>query len=79
MDVVTVEIRHEIAALLRKRRKAGGLTQAQVAGRMGNGWHRPTISALEAGKQGLQAHDLRAYARALGVDVADLLPRRWFK
>lgn len=67
----------EIGAILRKRRKGARLTQEALAAKMGR--HQVTISMTEAGKRHLIVADLGAYAAALGVPVARLLPVRWRK
>ena len=44
-----------------------GLTQGQVAKHLG--WHRPTVSEIEAGRRGVQAEELTALAEIYGVKV----------
>jgi len=74
-DRVSADI--DIAARLKARRKGARLTQKVLADRLG--WARPTISALEAGKQSMRACDLGAYAKALGCSPLRLLPVGWRK
>ena len=44
-----------------------GLTQGQVAKHLG--WHRPTVSEIEAGRRGVQAEELTTLAEIYGVKV----------
>lgn len=55
------------------RRGAMGLTQAQLAGRVG--MSRPSIANIERGQQNLSLHLVYRLTEALGLDdVTDLLP-----
>lgn len=62
--------REQIASRLRAARKAVGLSQAQVAKRLGV--HRPTISEIEAGRRRVSADELARLAEMYGV------PAEWF-
>ena len=44
-----------------------GLTQGQVAKL--SGWHRPTVSEIEAGRRRVSAEELSGLAELYGVDV----------
>ncbi len=48
-----------------------GLTQAQVARRLG--WHRPTMSEIEAGRRRVQAEELTILAELYGVRTTWIL------
>jgi transcriptional regulator with XRE-family HTH domain len=60
--------RDQIASRLRSARKAAGLSQAQVAERLGV--HRPTISEVEAGRRRVSAEELARLAEMYGAPVA---------
>lgn len=63
----------EIGALVAARRGALGLTQAEVAAKVGVS--RPSLANIEVGRQRVLVHQLYAIARALEVeDPRDLLP-----
>lgn len=55
----------------RVRRARGGLSQRALGERVG--LSRGSISNIEAGRQHVPLHLLPRFARALGVDAADLL------
>jgi transcriptional regulator with XRE-family HTH domain len=59
--------RQAIAARLRLAREMGGLTQGQVAKSLG--WHRPTVSEMEAGRRKVSAEELSTLAELYGVNV----------
>ena len=59
--------RKAIAARLRLSREMAGLTQGQVA--KGLGWHRPTVSQIEAGRRRVSAEELATLAEMYGVNV----------
>ena len=59
--------RQGIASRLRLAREMAGLTQGQVARRIG--WHRPTLSEIEAGRRGVKAEELTVMAELYGVRV----------
>jgi transcriptional regulator with XRE-family HTH domain len=52
---------------LKLARKQAGLSQGQVAKMLG--YHRPTISQIEAGRRGVKAEELVCFAEIYGVDV----------
>ena len=60
-----------IAARLRFAREMAGLTQGQVAEM--RGWHRPTVSEIEAGRRRVSADELPSLAELYGVSVSWLL------
>ena len=59
--------RQGIASRLRLAREMAGLTQGQVANHFG--WHRPTVSEIEAGRRRVQAEELTVLAELYGVNV----------
>ena len=61
-------MRQAIASRLRLARERAGLTQGQVANNLG--WHRPTVSEIEAGRRKVPAEELSTLADLYGVDVA---------
>lgn len=60
---------------IRKMRKARGLTQAELAERLGGGADQGRISEWESGKTELQLSSLRAVADALGCSADYLMGR----
>lgn len=62
------EQRQAISSRLRLSREMAGLSQGQVARKLG--WHRPTVSELEAGRRRVAADELGTLARIYGVSVA---------
>lgn len=57
---------------LRTAREAGGLSQSELAARVGLG--RTSITNIETGRQRVPLHLLLELAAALGVQPASLLP-----
>ena len=57
-----------IALRLRAAREASGLSQGQVARKLG--FHRPTISEIEAGRRRVNADELSLFGRLYGVRVS---------
>lgn len=62
----------EFGRLLRQRRTEAGLTQSQVASRVG--LTRTSITNIERGTQHIALHQLFRLASAVGVGPTDLLP-----
>ena len=60
-----------IAQRLRLAREMAGLTQGQVAKKMG--LHRPTITEIEAGRRKVSADELSSLAELYGVSVSWLV------
>ena len=60
-------LRLDIASRLRLAREMAGLTQGQVAKSLG--WHRPTVSEIEAGRRRVQADEVAILAELYGVNV----------
>lgn len=58
---------NRIPARLREAREAAGLSQGQVAKKMG--LHRPTITEIEAGRRRVPAEELSKFADIYGVGV----------
>jgi transcriptional regulator with XRE-family HTH domain len=56
---------------LRDARAVSGLSQGQVAKRLG--MHRPTISEIEAGRRKVSAEELGRFASVYGVSVEWLM------
>ncbi|MEM9194842.1 MAG: helix-turn-helix transcriptional regulator [Myxococcota bacterium] len=59
-----------IGSRIRSERRRAGLTQAQLAERIGT--YRPIVARVEKGRHRQSLRTLRAYARALDVPVAYL-------
>ena len=60
------ETRTEIAQRLRRAREAAGLSQGQVARKLG--LHRPTVSEMEAGRRRVTAEEVAQLAELYGVN-----------
>lgn len=60
------DLRAEIAARLRMARETAGLSQGQVAKRLG--MHRPTVSEIEAGRRRVSAEEITQFADLYGID-----------
>lgn len=61
------DIRDQIAGRLRMARESAGLSQGQVAKRLG--MHRPTISEIEAGRRRVSAEEIASFGGLYGVDA----------
>lgn len=57
-----------IGQRLRWARQQAGLSQARVAAKLG--WHRPTISQIEAGQRSVKTEEVTAFAEL--YDVKDV-------
>ena len=64
-------VRLEIANRLRTARDMAGLSQGQAARQMG--WHRPTISQIEAGRRKVSAEELSLLAELYAVNIPWIL------
>ncbi|HVX92412.1 MAG TPA: helix-turn-helix transcriptional regulator [Xanthobacteraceae bacterium] len=59
--------------LLIERRKQAGLTQAQLAERLGSGWHQSTVASMENGQRKIDVLEFLKLSEVIGFDPADLL------
>ncbi len=64
---MTTEQRQSTAARLRLARERAGVSQGQIAKLLS--MHRPTVTEIEAGRRGVSAEELSAFARAYSVTV----------
>ena len=64
-------LRKDLAARLKLAREMAGLTQGQVASQLG--WHRPTVSEIEAGRRRVLAEELKLLAELYGVNLPWLI------
>ena len=64
-------LRQDIANRLRLAREMAGLTQGQVATQLG--WHRPTVSEMEAGRRRVLAEELKTLAGLYAVNIPWLM------
>ena len=71
MSEVKSSSRDEIALRIREARKMAGLSQAQVAKRLGI--HRPSVTEIEAGNRRVSAEELAQMAEMFDVRVAWLV------
>ena len=63
-----------IAALVAARDDAG-ISQKEVAERMGDGWDQPLVSKVERGVRRLDVVEFASFARAMGYDPGALYTR----
>jgi transcriptional regulator with XRE-family HTH domain len=66
-----MKAKQDVATRLREARQLAGLSQAQVAAKLG--LHRPTITEMEAGRRGVTVEELPALAGLYGVTVGWLV------
>jgi transcriptional regulator with XRE-family HTH domain len=59
--------------LLIERRRQANLTQAQLAEKLGDGWHQSTVASVESGARKIDVLELLKIAEVLEFDPADLL------
>lgn len=59
--------------LLIERRKAANLTQAQLAEKLGTGWHQSTVAAVESGQRKIDVLEFVKIAEACNFDGCDIL------
>ena len=59
--------------LLAERRKQAGLTQAQLAEKLGSGWHQSTVATMENGQRKIDVLEFLKLSEAIGFDPAELL------
>ena len=67
----------DLRAVLRAARDQAGLTQADLAKRLG--WKKRTVVSLEQGTKAIHAVDVVLIGRACGVQNAETLFRRWLR
>ena len=68
----TIELRRTAGAWLKERREAVGLSQRQMAARVGVEYHT-WISQLEAGRGRIPPDSYRVWADALQMDVREFV------
>lgn len=61
----------EIAERIKLARQLSGMSQAQVASKLG--LHRPSVTEIEAGRRKVSADELAALAEMFGVSLAWLV------
>lgn len=61
-------LKKSIASRIALARKNAGLSQGQLASLMG--FHRPTVSEIEAGRRSVAAEELNKLSDILGVELA---------
>ena len=64
-------LRKDLANRLKLAREMAGLTQGQAAIQLG--WHRPTVSEVEAGRRRVLAEELKTLAELYGVNIPWLI------
>lgn len=67
------DARARLASRLRLARETSGLTQGQVAKKVG--LHRPTISEIEAGRRRVSAEELQGFAEIYQVSAQWLVEK----
>jgi transcriptional regulator with XRE-family HTH domain len=73
VDLVSDSLALVIARAIRAERARAGLSQAELAERVGV--HRATVGAIETMTRRVYADELADFCQALGVTVAELLSR----
>ena len=74
MSRVLQSPRHEaLRAFIVEKRKAAGLTQAEVGAKLGR--HQPFVSEVEAGQRRVSAVELMDIAEAIGFDPHEAVER----
>jgi transcriptional regulator with XRE-family HTH domain len=68
---VSDDLYRKIGAAIRQARDAKGMSQSQVAERIGMA--RASVANLEAGRQGIPFPTLAAVVQVLGIDLAPLI------
>ena len=63
--------KQKLAERIREARELAGLSQGQAAKQLG--FHRPTISEIEAGRRNVKAEELTAFAELFGVETSWLI------
>ena len=71
IEVQAKQARGNLGGRIQDRRKAASLTQAELSSRAGIG--RVTLTRIEKGDHSPRTETLTAIARALGVEVEDLI------
>jgi len=74
MQRIEAIYRH-IGDVIQEMREHYSWTQVELAEKLG--WTRASISAIEAGRQRVMAHDFPRIAKALQIPVRALLPPDW--
>jgi transcriptional regulator with XRE-family HTH domain len=59
--------------LLIERRKQAGLTQAQLAEKLGSGWHQSTVASMENGQRKIDGIEFLKLSEVIGFDPAEFL------
>lgn len=62
-----------LRVLLIERRRQANLTQAQLAEKLGDGWHQSTVASVESGQRKIDVLEFLKIAEALEFDPADFL------
>ncbi|GAB4035043.1 helix-turn-helix domain-containing protein [Spirosoma gilvum] len=65
------DIKYKVGKHIREARKANGLTQKELAEKLGVG--EPAVNGYEGGKQNLTIETLQRIADALGVEVSTFI------
>lgn len=68
VKVIGTARHHALVALLRAKRRASGLTQAEVAARLGES--QQWVALIEAGQRRISVNELIALSEAIGFDPA---------
>lgn len=63
--------KQRLAERIKAAREMAGLSQGQAAKKLG--FHRPTISEIEAGRRNVKADELTAFAELYGIETSWLI------
>ena len=72
--IVGESVERRFGRRLREIREASGVSQEELAGQAGV--HRTYVGLLERGERNVTLRTIERIAAALGVEMADLMPRR---
>ncbi len=59
--------------LLIERRRQAGLTQVQLAEKLGSGWHQSTVASMENGQRKIDVLEFLKLSEVIGFDPAEFL------
>jgi len=63
--------KQKLAERIKQARELSGLSQGQAAKQLG--FHRPTISEIEAGRRNVKADEISAFAELYGIETSWLI------
>ena len=70
---IHTDLYRSLVAQLVTARKTAGLTQTDLAERLGTGWRQTLVSKIETGERKLDAVEFVVVARAVGANPATIV------